>query len=183
MPAGMAIAILARLAAVPEAFVVLWATSAGLAVHWVPLVWAAASLAKMAIAMPAGIVSDRLGRIPVLLVGWAARVFVLLLLAALPAPPAWQVWMLFIAYAATLAVTEPAERSVIGDHASASERGTAYGLYHLASGLLVLPGAVIFGAIWQQYGSNAAFATAAAVTALGAAGMSWLAREPVSRAG
>jgi MFS family permease len=171
------------LAAVPEAFVVLWATSAGLAVHWVPLVWAAASLAKMAIAMPAGIVSDRLGRIPVLLVGWAARVFVLLLLAALPAPPAWQVWMLFIAYAATLAVTEPAERSVIGDHASASERGTAYGLYHLASGLLVLPGAVIFGAIWQQYGANAAFATAAAVTALGAAGMSWLAREPVSRAG
>ncbi len=57
-------------------------------------------------------------------------------------------WLLFIAYAATLAVTEPAERSVIGDHAAAHERGTAYGLYHLASGLLVLPGAVIFGAIW-----------------------------------
>ena len=46
-----------------------------------------------------------------------------------------------------LAVTEPAERSVIGDHAAADERGTAYGLYHLASGLLVLPGAVLFGAI------------------------------------
>ncbi|MBK7904848.1 MAG: MFS transporter [Proteobacteria bacterium] len=80
---------------------------------------AAASLAKMAIAMPAGIVSDRLGRIPVLLGGWTLRVLVLLLLAALPAPPAWQVWLLFIAYAVTLAVTEPAERSVIGDHASA----------------------------------------------------------------
>ncbi|MBK7904837.1 MAG: MFS transporter [Proteobacteria bacterium] len=137
----------------------------------------------MAIAMPAGIVSDRLGRIPVLLGGWTLRVLVLLLLAALPAPPAWQVWLLFIAYAATLAVTEPAERSVIGDHASAHERGTAYGLYHLASGLLVLPGAVLFGAIWERFGSSAAFTTAAIVTALGAAWMSWLAHEPVAQAG
>jgi MFS family permease len=166
------------LASVPEVFVVLWATHAGMDVHWVPLVWAAASLAKMLIAMPAGIVSDRLGRIPVLLGGWTLRIIVLLALAALPAPPVWQVWLLFIAYAATLAVTEPAERSVIGDHAAEHERGTAYGLYHLASGLLVLPGAVIFGSIWEHFGSGAAFATAAAVTACGAAWMVWLVREP-----
>jgi len=165
------------LASVPEVFVVLWATNAGMEVQWVPLVWAAASLAKMLIAMPAGIVSDRLGRVPVLLGGWTLRVIVLLALAALPAPAAWQVWLLFIAYSATLAVTEPAERSVIGDHAAEHERGTAYGLYHLASGLLVLPGAVMFGAIWQWFGSSAAFAVAAVVTACGAAWMSWLARD------
>lgn len=165
------------LASVPEVFVVLWATNAGMDVQWVPLVWAAASLAKMLIAMPAGIVSDRLGRVPVLLGGWTLRVIVLLALAALPSPAAWQVWLLFIAYAATLAVTEPAERSVIGDHAAEHERGTAYGLYHLASGLLVLPGAVMFGAIWQWFGSSAAFFVAAAVTACAAAWMSWLARN------
>jgi MFS family permease len=168
------------LASVPEVFVVLWATNAGMDVQWVPLVWAAASLAKMLIAMPAGIVSDRLGRVPVLLGGWTLRVIVLLALAALPSPAAWQVWLLFIAYAATLAVTEPAERSVIGDHAAEHERGTAYGLYHLASGLLVLPGAVMFGAIWQWFGSSAAFFVAAAVTACAAAWMSLLARNPAA---
>jgi MFS family permease len=171
------------LASVPEVFVVLWATKAGMSVHWVPLVWAAASLAKMIVAMPAGIVSDRLGRVPVLLVGWTLRVVMLLLLAALPAPPAWQVWLLFIAYSATLAVTEPAERSVIGDHAAQHERGTAYGLYHLASGLLVLPGAVLFGLVWERFGSSAAFAAAAMVTALGATWMAWLVRAPVARPG
>jgi MFS family permease len=170
------------LASVPEVFVVLWATNAGMDVQWVPLVWAAASLAKMLIAMPAGIVSDRLGRIPVLLVGWTLRVAVLLALATLEAPATWQVCLLFVAYAATLAVTEPAERAVIGDHATEHERGTAYGLYHLASGLLVLPGAVAFGAIWQAFGSSAAFTVAALVTACGAVWMSWLARESV-RAG
>ena len=164
------------LASVPEVFVVLWATQAGLEVRWVPLVWAAASLAKMLIAMPAGIVSDRLGRTPVLLGGWGARVLVLLLLAALPQPPALVVWALFVAYAATLAITEPAERSLIGDHASEHERGTAYGLYHLASGLLVLPGALIFGALWEGWGSSTAFAAAALTTAVASLWMLWLAR-------
>jgi MFS family permease len=158
---------LLALASVPEVFVVLWATQAGLAVVWVPLVWAAASLAKMLIAMPAGILSDRVGRVPLLLGGWTMRVLVLLLLA-FANPATVGVWVLFIAYSATLAVTEPAERSVIGDHAAPGELGTAFGLYHLASGLLVLPGAVIFGLIWQRFGSTSAFAVSAVVTAAAA---------------
>jgi len=158
---------LLALASVPEVFVVLWATQAGMSVTWVPLVWAAASLAKMLIAMPAGILSDRVGRLPLLLGGWSARVAVLLALAFLQ-PGAVGVWCLFIAYSATLAVTEPAERSLIGDHADVRERGTAFGLYHLTGGLLVLPGAVLFGALWEGLGSSVAFATAAVVTALAA---------------
>ena len=166
---------LLALASVPEVFVVLWATEAGMSVTWVPLVWAAASLAKMAIAMPAGVLSDRLGRVPLLLGGWSARVAVLLLLA-FAQPGVVGVWVLFIAYSASLAVTEPAERSLIGDHAAASERGTAYGLYHLTGGLLVLPGAVLFGGLWQVFGSATAFAAAAAVTVLAAVVLIWLAR-------
>jgi MFS family permease len=166
---------LLALASVPEVFVVLWATQAGMAVTWVPLVWAAASLAKMVIAMPAGVFSDRFGRLPVLLGGWAARVAVLVLLA-FAEPGELGVWALFIAYSATLAVTEPAERSLIGDHAAADERGTAYGLYHLTGGLLVLPGAVLFGVLWERFGSAMAFAVAAVVTGLAGLVLLWLAR-------
>ena len=144
------------LASVPEVFVVLWATQAGMAVEWVPLVWAAASLAKMAIAMPAGIVSDRLGRTPVLLGGWTARVAALLLLAFVPAPSA----------PVGLGVVRRLLRDARGDRTGGAfadrrsrrrhrERGTAYGLYHLTSGLLVLPGAVIFGCdlagVWFEH--------------------------------
>jgi len=166
---------LLALASVPEVFVVLWATQSGMSVTWVPLVWAAASLAKMLIALPAGVLSDRLGRLPVLLGGWSARLVVLLLLA-FAQPGALGVWVLFIAYSATLAVTEPAERSLIGDHANERERGTAFGLYHLTGGLLVLPGAVLFGVLWQAFGSTAAFVAAAAVTGLAASVMLGFAR-------
>ena len=156
------------LASVPEVFVVLWARQSGLEVVWVPLVWAAASVAKMLISMPAGILSDRVGRVPLLLGGWTLRVLVLLLLA-FASPGTVGVWILFMAYSATLAVTEPAERSLIGDHAAVTERGTAYGLYHLSSGLLVLPGALLFGVLWQSFGSATAFAVAAVITAFAAA--------------
>lgn len=181
LKAMIAAAGLLALASVPEAFVVLWATHAGMAVRWVPLVWAAASFVKMGIAMPAGVLSDRLGRVPLLLGGWAARVAVLLSLAFADAQGVL-VWALFVAYAATLAVTEPAERSLIGDHAAAHERGTAYGLYHLASGLLVLPGALLFGVLWQSFSSRLAFAAAAAVTLLAAGLMLASARDPHGRA-
>jgi MFS-type transporter involved in bile tolerance (Atg22 family) len=117
--------------------------------------------------------------VPLLLGGWTARVAVLLLLA-FARPGALGVWLLFIAYSATLAITEPAERSLIGDHAAVSERGTAYGLYHLAGGLLVLPGAMLFGVLWETFGSAAAFAVAAAVTAAAAALMLVLAAGPGS---
>ena len=162
-------------ASVPEVFVVLWATQAGMSVTWVPLVWAAASLAKMAIAMPAGTLSDRYGRIPLLLAGWSARIVVLLMLA-FTQPGLAGIWLLFIAYSATLAVTEPAERSLIGDHAAENERGTAYGLYHLTGGLLVLPGAVMFGALWQGSGSATVFAVAALVTGVAGIVLLWFAR-------
>jgi sugar phosphate permease len=116
-----------------------------------------------------------------LLGGWSARVAVLLSLAFVDAQGVL-VWALFVAYAATLAITEPAERSLIGDHAAAHERGTAYGLYHLASGLLVLPGALLFGVLWESFSSRFAFVVAASVTVLAATMMLSFARDPHGRA-
>jgi MFS family permease len=172
-------------AAVPEVLVVLWARQQGLALAWIPLLWAAASLGKMLLAYPAGLLTDHVGRVPLLLGGWSLRVAVLLALAMAGAGgPA--VWLLFIAYSATLALTEAAEGALIGDRAPETQRGMAYGVYHLACGLFVLPGAALFGALWQGYGSRPAFLFAAALTALAAIGMAVAARPrraagPVAR--
>jgi MFS family permease len=116
------------LAAVPEVFVVLWARDAGLEIAWVPLLWALASLVKMAIALPAGALSDRIGRMPVWLLGLSGRVAVLFGLATVSARGV-TVWILFLAYAVSLAVSEPAERAIVGDRAQAEQRGTAFGVF------------------------------------------------------
>ncbi len=151
------------LATTPEVFLVLWATTRGLEVAYVPLIWAAASAIKMLIATPAGMLSDAAGRLPVVTGGWLARVAVLLLLAV-AGDGAITVWLLFLAYAASLAATEAAERSLVGDLAPRHLRGTVFGLYHLVTGLLALPGAVLFGVVWQWAGQRAAFLLAAALT-------------------
>jgi MFS family permease len=152
------------LATAPEVFLVLWAQSRGLEVVWIPLLWAAASAVKMLVAMPAGHWSDRVGRLPILLIGWTGRI-VLLVALGLSTGNGVLVWALFLAYAGSLAFTEGSERALIGDYAPVDQRATAFGLYHMVSGLLALPGAVIFGALWQWAGQGTAFLTAALLTA------------------
>ncbi|HEB98772.1 MAG TPA: MFS transporter [Thiotrichales bacterium] len=150
------------LAAVPEAFLVLWATDRGLQLAWVPLIWAAASGVKALVAAPAGSLSDHWGRLPVLLTGWTARIGILVWLAFTHTGPL-AVWAGFLAYAASLAFTEGAERALIGDVAPQAQKATAYGLYHMVVGLAALPGAVLFGALWQWVNETTAFLAAAAL--------------------
>lgn len=161
---------LLALAALPEAFMVLWAVTAGVEVVWIPLIWAMASAVKMAVVMPAGLASDRFGRVRVLVLGWSLRVVLLLLLAVTQASGGWA-WALFVAYAASLAVTEAPERSLVGDSAPAALRGTAFGIYHFVVGSFALPGALLLGIIWQWRGPATAFLSAAAITTLAAAAM------------
>jgi len=114
-----------------------------------------------------GELSDHLGRLPVLLGGWSLRVLVLILLATATDGPLLT-WGLFLAYAGSLAMTEGPERALIGDYAPPSLKATAYGLYHMTVGLAALPGAVLFGSLWQWWGATAAFLFAANITLLSA---------------
>jgi len=157
------------LASAPEAFLVLWASDRGLAMAWVPLIWASASAIKAVVAAPAGVFSDRFGRVPILLAGWSLRIVLLLALAfTANGQGAVLTWLLFLAYGSALAMTEGAERALIGDFSRASQRGTAYGLYHMTTGLAALPGALLFGALWQGLGATTAFVVAAIVAAMSA---------------
>lgn len=163
------------LATTPEAFLVLWAENRGLQVAWVPLIWAAAHAVKVLVTWPAGMLSDRIGRLPVVAAGWAARVAVLLALG-FAGDGAALVWTLFLCYAGVLAVTEPAERALIGDFAPGGLRGTAYGAYHLVSGAMALPGALLFGVLWEWFAMQVAFLAAAGMTAAAAVALLIIAR-------
>jgi len=155
------------LATTPEAFLVLWANQGGITVTWVPLLWAAASGVKALVSGPAGALSDRFGRLPIVSIGWTARVLLLIAFAWLP-DDGMVVWALFLGYAAALSFTEGTERALLGDFAPAKQKGTVFGLYHLLGGIMALPGAVLFGIVWQWLGMSSAFAMAAILTTIAA---------------
>ena len=151
------------LATVPEAFLILWAVSNGLETAWAPLIWAIVHAIKAVVALLAGGFSDRIGRLPVVIGGWSGRVITLTLIAFVePAP--FMLWALFIGYGAALASTEGAERALIGDFAPERQKATAFGLYHLVISLLALPGAFLFGLLWEWSGYRVSFLVAALLT-------------------
>ena len=164
------------LAAVPDAFLVLWMQSHGFAVAWVPLLWAAMHAVKMLVAMPFGMLSDKISRLRVVVGGWSARVVLLVCLAIL-GNGLWSAWALLLVYAAAVASTEGAERALIGDVAPQENKATAFGAYHMLSGLCVLPGAVLFGGLWQLAGMRTAFITAAVLTVISSASLVMIARR------
>lgn len=155
------------LATVPEAFLVLWAMEHGVGTAAIPLLWMLAHACKSILAYAAGDLSDRLGRVAVVVAGWGGRIAVIVLIMTLGEGPL-TVWCLFVAYGAALACSEGAERALIGDYAPSAQKATAFGLYHLVSSLFALPGAVGLGLLWEWQGWNAALVTAAVVTAVAA---------------
>jgi MFS family permease len=152
--------------AVPDAFFALWLSVSGVPLAWIPVAWTAAHLVKSAVAMPAGKLSDSAGRVPVALFSWTARAVVAAIMPWFGG--AWMATLFFLLYAGASAGSEGAERALIGDKAGESSRGSAFGMYHMVAGLLALPGAALFGAVWQVFGAQAAFMMSSAVTLVSA---------------
>ncbi len=99
--------------------------------------------------IPAGIVSDRVGRKPVIVAGYL--LFGLLSAGLVVAGPAL-LPVFFALYGIFFAFIDGAQRAFIVDMAPSAIRGTALGTFHTAIGLVALPGAFIAGLLWDSYG-------------------------------
>ncbi len=108
---------------------------------------------------PFGAWSDRVGRRRLILGGWLAYALVYLGFAL--SRTGAQVWVLFGLYGLYYAATEGAAKALVADLVHESQRGTAYGLYNAAVGLMALPASLIAGLLWQGVGGWGGFGPAA----------------------
>ncbi|PCE31004.1 MFS transporter [Burkholderia ubonensis] len=149
------------LARFSEAFLVLRAQQTGMDIAWVPSVMVVMSLAYTLSAYPVGVMSDRLDRRALLAIGMALLIGADLLLGAradaatvLTGVAVWGLHMGF---------TQGILAAMVADTAPAEWRGTAFGLFNLASGVAMLLASAIAGWIWQRFGAPAMFFTGAAI--------------------
>ena len=150
-------------------FLLLRAKELGLPDYQVPLLWALTSGVAMVLSTPLSALSDHLGRVRLILAGWA--VYGLFYLAlGLNGFHTLLLWPLFAFYGVFLAATEGAEKALVADLALQNRLGTAYGWFNLTAGAMLLPASLIFGWLWQGVAAEAAFAFSAAC-ALAAAGL------------
>lgn len=141
-------------------FLMLRAKDLGLPEYQVPLLWALVSLTAALFSTPLSALSDKLGRVRLIVGGWVVySVFYLLL--GLNGHPLL-VWPLFAFYGLFMAATEGAEKALVADMVPPEVLGAAYGWFNLTAGIMLLPASIIFGWLWQATSPLAAFGFAAA---------------------
>lgn len=166
---AIAIFVLFTLASSTDAFLLLRARDAGIEIWQLPLLWAFFNAVKAIAGVPGGALSDRIGRIPAISIGWAVYAAAYVGFAYVAKPS--QVWALLGFYALFYAMTEGAERALVADLAPAHLRGRAFGAFHASIGLASLPASVLFGLLWKFFGPRAAFLIGAAIAVVSLAAL------------
>lgn len=171
--AVVGIGLVFTLARFSEAFLLLRAEPAGLPPMWAPLVLVVMGIAYSLSAWPAGALSDRMPRTDVLLIGVALLIAADLVLAFVPGLSGLALgvtlWGLHMGF------TQGLFNALIADSAPAALRGTAFGVFHLLTGVAQLLASVFAGTLWDALGFQATFVAGALLAA--AAGLGLLLRR------
>jgi MFS family permease len=152
-----------------DAFLLLRASQLGVSASLVPILWAMLHVVKATSSTPAGMLSDRMGRRPLIVAGWS--LFAIVYVAFALATVEWQAWALFAVYGLFFGLTEGAEKALVADLVPPGRRGAAFGWYNLAIGLGALPASLLFGIVWDRFGSATAFGYGAVLALLSSVGL------------
>jgi len=142
-----------------DAFIILRGQERGLDVFQVMAMVLTFNFVYAVLAGPLGALSDKIGRRKLILGGWIAYGLVYLGLAL--SQSGGQVWALFTLYGVYYAATEGSAKALVADLVPDEKRGTAYGLYNAAIGLVALPASLIAGLLWQGLGPWTGFGASA----------------------
>lgn len=138
-----------------ETFILLLGHELGIDVVELLLLWSALNLAKAITSTQGGQLADHFGRGALILIGWSALALSFLALSQVTTSAG--LWIVSILYGLFMGMSEGAERALISDYALPDEGGTAFGWYHLVSGIAAIPAGLLFGTIWYLFGAAAAF--------------------------
>ncbi len=138
-----------------DAFLILRAQERGLSVAGVMGMVLAFNAIYALVSGPAGALSDRIGRRRLIVGGWL--VYGLLYLGFAAVRETWQMIALYALYGVYYGAAEGNARALVADLVAAEQRGTAYGAYNAAVGVMAFPASVIAGILWSGVGSWGGF--------------------------
>jgi MFS family permease len=147
-----------------EAFMILRAQNLGVQLAWIPLTIVVMNLGYLVSSYPVGLLSDRMGRKGLLSIGWL--LYSLIYLGYAVAQAQWQVWGLFGLYGLYLGLTQGILKAIVADAAPSHLRGTAFGIFNLVMGVMLLPASVLAGWLWQTFAPGVTFAVGAGLALL-----------------
>jgi MFS family permease len=152
-----------------EAFLVIRASDAGLSIEWVPLVLVVMNCTYVATAYPAGWLSDRVGRMSLLMLGLVVLIGADLVLATQRSLAA--VFVGIGMWGLHMGLTQGLFSALVADTAPAELRGSGFGVFNFVSGVVAVGASVLAGALWKWAGPPATFFAGVAFSAIALAGL------------
>ncbi|HEX8840689.1 MAG TPA: MFS transporter [Sphingomicrobium sp.] len=164
------------LARFSEAFLILKGIEIGLSETMSPLTLAIFNLAYVALAYPAGSLSDRMSPRSILLAGMAVLIAGNVVLAETDSFAGLVAGVSL--WGTHMALTQGIFARMIADSAPERLRATSFGAFWFVTGIATLLASLGAGWLWDREGSSATFLTSAAVAAAALAMLSLLPEEP-----
>ncbi|MCJ7561805.1 MAG: MFS transporter [Thermoplasmata archaeon] len=145
------------------AFFILQAIDSGLSGVTAILLYVLFNIVFVLVAIPSGSLSDRIGRKPVIAISFLLFATTSMVMASAHSLlPLVLGFSLFGFYKGS---SEGVLKAYVVDFVPRDLRGSALGAFHTAVGLVMLPGGIIAGLLWDSYGPSATF-TYGAIMAL-----------------
>jgi MFS family permease len=173
--AAVGVGAILTLARFSDAFLLLRAQEAGLPVELLPVVLIVMNAVYGAAAYPAGAMSDRVGRVPVLAAAAAVLACADIIVAF--APDVRVVMFGAGMWGLSLALSQGILVALVADATTRDLRGTALGVFHVLNGLALLLSSVAAGALWDRVGSSVVFLLGAGCAGAGLVALAALARR------
>ena len=174
--AVVAVAAVLTLARFSEAFLVLRAQNAGLAIALIPMVLVVMNVVYALSAYPAGVVADKAGRTGGLMLGIVCLILADIVFAFTTG--IWGVLAGIALWGLHLGLTQGLFATLVADTAPTDLRGTAFGVFNFIVGMAMLLASVLAGGLWDIYGPQATFLFGASVAGAALAGVAVLKMTP-----
>ncbi|OGP50117.1 MAG: MFS transporter [Deltaproteobacteria bacterium RBG_13_43_22] len=138
-----------------DVFLILRAENVGIPAAVIPLVYLVFNVIYSLGALPAGILSDRIGPKPIIFLAFTLFGFIYLGFGKASHPV--HIWLLFIVYGIFMAMTEGVQKAFLATLVPSEFKATGFGLYNTLVGLAMLPASLIGGFLWDRLGPQATF--------------------------
>lgn len=136
-------------------FLLLRASKLGVSTPHVLLLYLAFNISYALVSMPAGKLSDLIGRKRVLVTGYF--IYAVVYFGFAQVTQTSTLWLLFIVYGLYTAFTDGVEKALLSDIAPSDLRGTVIGMHAALVGIALLPASFIAGILWDNLGAQAPF--------------------------
>jgi len=165
----LAIVFLFNLGNSADALLLVKTAETGIEKAYIPFVYMIFNVVSVIFAIPAGKISDKIGRTKLIFTGFLIYSFVYFMFGRFNSIGVFI--PLFILYGLYSALADTGQKAMVGDLVSKEQIGTGFGLYHALLGITLLPASLIAGLLYDKVSPSAPFYFGSAMATLAAIGI------------